>query len=137
MGNVSSNLNLSFRALAKDGWEPERIAEEFGVSVESVQLALNAGRKPAAGNSTLDSLKELGGEGVEVIRNLMHDESVHPLVRLKAATYITDVAAELRAPEKTVTPDLPAAGAELAKVFSHMQNAYLDTLKRAEIIEVT
>ena len=135
---TSSNLNLSIRALARDGWEPQQIADEFGVSVEAVQLALSGGKSGSAlaKNPTLAKLEELGDESVTVIRELMHGEEVHPIVRLRAATFVAEIASGIKAPAKLVTPDLPAAGVELAKKFEQMQNAYFSTLESAKVIEV-
>ena len=130
--STGSNLNESIRSLARSGVTAECIAEELGISLESVDLVLAARRDTRKSNGVLERISERGDSAVDVIEQLMHDTEVHPVVRLKAATYIADIASGVRAPVKHVTQDAPVAGLELQKVFEAAFSAYGSAIKRAQ-----
>ena len=125
---ISSNLNDSIRQLALEGVDPAAIAENFGLTEADVLMVL-AARKATRTNTVIESLEKLGERAVDTISSIMEDPDVHPVVRLKAATYVADVATGIKSPVTHVTPDNPAA---LNKSFQQFMDTYLNNVKRAQ-----
>ena len=125
---VSSNLNDSIRQLALEGVEPAAIAENFGLTEAEVLVVL-AARKATRTNTVIESIEKLGERAVDTIATIMDDPDAHPLVRLKAATYVADIASGIKAPATHVMPDSPAA---LNKSFQQFFDTYLNNVKRAQ-----
>lgn len=125
---LSSNLNDSIRQLALQGVDAASIAENFGLTEEEVTLVL-AARKATRTNTVIEQLEQLGERAVNTISTIMDDPDAHPIVRLKAATYIADIATGIKAPVTHVTPDNPAA---LNKSFQQFMDTYTNNLKRAQ-----
>lgn len=126
---ISSNLNDSIRSLAQSGVEPEEIARSFGVDTEVVIAVLGA-RRATRTDKVKKRLEDMGEEATSVIQEILHDSEVHPLIRLKAATYVTDVATGIKAPAKNLLPDIPA-GAATGGLFKQFMDTYMESCKRA------
>lgn len=125
---LSSNLNDSIRALAQDGVDAAAIAENFGLS-EAEVLSVLAAKRATRSAEVLRKIESLGDDAVRVIADVMNDSEVHPVVRLKAAQYVSDVAAGLRTPTTHVLPDTPVG---LADTFKKWMDTYTDTMRRAQ-----
>lgn len=127
---LASNLNDSIRSLHLQGVEPAAIAENFGLTEETV-IAVLASRKASRSDSVLKSLEELGDRAVSTISEIMEDPDVHPVVRLKAATYVADIASGIKTPVKHVMPDNPAGLTDQLKQF---MDTYIESLERAKAV---
>ena len=123
---ISSNLNDGIRKLALDGVDACAIAEHYGISESDVVVVL-AARKATRSKDVLAKLEDMGEDAVRVIRDIMDDPDVHPIVRLRAATYVTDVATGIKSPVTHVLPDNPAG---LSDTFKAFMETYTDSIKR-------
>lgn len=124
---ISSNLNDSIRQLALSGVGADEIAENFGLA-EAEVLSVLAARKSTRSDSVIEKLEELAEDAVRVIQCVMHDEDAAPGDRLKAAMYVTDVAAGIRAPQAKLLPDVPVGLSDTLKAW---MDTYHDNMKRA------